>query len=102
MDKSFYGLTCGCLKPCDGVTCPPELEMPDHHLPRVHVLHWPGNLKPTHPALWNASSNRPQDVINWVDPQTATYKLHERMHPIHARALTQWHANYAAAIRSLQ
>jgi len=77
-----------CYKRC--AECDPDLESP--YLDHVYVVHWPGELKPDSPLLWNASSQSPTSFIHY-----APYKLHEPMHPLHANGLRQWHAHRRAS-----
>ena len=70
--------------------------------PRVHVLHWPGGLKPDHPSVWDAEAGRPKDPIHWNDDPPSKYMFHGPMHPTHNRALRQWHHNYKHALKMLE
>ena len=89
------GMT-SCLK--SNAETPPELDIPG----KVYVVHWPGDLKPDHPVLWNATSKAPQDYVNWAPSHLpAPYHFKGGMHPIRASALRQWHGNYEHAMRLL-
>ena len=94
-----------CLRPCPIVrnrsVCPSALEKPQD-TPRVHVLHWPGGLKPDHPSVWDAEAGRPKDPIHWNDDPPSKYMFHGPMHPTHNRALRQWHHNYKHALKMLE
>lgn len=74
--------------------------------PRVYVVHWSGNLKPTSRFLWNSVAGRPVrfiDTINQSDADGNVFAPGQQargpMHPTQAFALRQWHANYELGLK---